>query len=177
MRTYRKHITCTLATVLWRHCLWRSVLPLQCLVTDVLLFRAFASAGTYLTNRCLAMGLHVTIRHNMISIWIYLLQQMLILSWHFTFQSTHTFIDLGIKVINISAILYFKQVYDWPRRWTMNNILFESRICKILDITDYTLSISRKRNSSLAVPVRRGWHNRVLSSHTYLISLWNASSG
>jgi hypothetical protein len=36
-------------------------LPLLCLAIDVLLFRVFASAGMCLANRCLAMGIHVTI--------------------------------------------------------------------------------------------------------------------
>jgi hypothetical protein len=38
-------------------------LPLRCLATDVLSFRAFTSAGTCLSPRCLAMGVHVKIRH------------------------------------------------------------------------------------------------------------------
>jgi hypothetical protein len=36
-------------------------LPRPCLSIDVLLFRAFVSAGMCLASRCLAMGIHVTI--------------------------------------------------------------------------------------------------------------------
>jgi hypothetical protein len=34
----------------------------RCLATDVLLFRAFASAGMCLASRCLVMRLHVRIQ-------------------------------------------------------------------------------------------------------------------
>jgi hypothetical protein len=42
-------------------------LPLRCLATDVLLFCTFASVRTCLTPLCLAMGVHVTIHHNILS--------------------------------------------------------------------------------------------------------------
>jgi hypothetical protein len=38
-------------------------LHIRCLAIDVLLFRAFASAGTRLPTRCLAMDVHVTIKY------------------------------------------------------------------------------------------------------------------
>jgi hypothetical protein len=39
----------------------KACLQLRYLAIDVLLFRAFASAGIYLPSLCLAMGIHVTI--------------------------------------------------------------------------------------------------------------------
>jgi hypothetical protein len=36
-------------------------LLIHCLAMDVLLLRAFASAGVFLPSRCVAIGIHVTI--------------------------------------------------------------------------------------------------------------------